>query len=159
MKTIIDDIVKLVANGWRPYRGHVENRVYAEVSCPHAPLSDDAKAAGAKRGKAVPSWFCRADIFLCLGCGRRCSLNRPKGFQAPLPIKYPNSQKTPYTLTPQEMVTKLRLLTVNQAAYCLNASQGQIYNWIAEGRLRRLKERPVRIPVEDVREEMERIAE
>lgn len=159
MKTIIDDIVKLVANGWRPYRGHVESRVYAEVSCPHAPLSDDDKAAGAKRGKAVPSWFCRADIFLCLGCGRRCTLSRPKGFQAPLPIKYPNNQEMPYALTPQEMVTKLRLLTVNQAAYCLNASQGQVYNWIAEGRLRRLEERPVRIPAEDVREEMEKIAE
>ena len=156
MKTIITDIVQLVANGWRPYNGTVDDSVYAGVGCPHAPVLEGAP--GARRGKTVPSWFYRADIFLCLGCGRRCTLNRPRGFQAPLPIKYP-SQELPYTLTPQEMVTRLRLLNVSQAAYCLNASASQIYNWIAEGRLRRLEEKPVRIPAEDVRAEMERIAE
>ncbi|HEU6436007.1 MAG TPA: helix-turn-helix domain-containing protein [Nitratidesulfovibrio sp.] len=151
MATLIDDVVKLVRHGWRPYQGTVEAAVYERLRCPRAPLP----APGATRRTSGPYWFHRADVFLCIGCGRRCSLNRPDGFAPPLPIRYPYSRELPFTLTPQEMVTRLRLLNVNQAAYCLNASASQIYHWIAEGRLRRLKDSPVRVPAEDVQAMME----
>jgi len=150
MATLINDVVKLVAGGWRPYRGDVDASVYDALECPRLPIPGrNAPKSGG------PYWFHRADVFLCIGCGRRCSLNRPNGFQPPLPVRYPVSKERPFTLTPQEMVTRLRLLNVHQAAYCLNVSPGQIYNWIAEGRLRRLKEAPVRVPSEDVRAMME----
>lgn len=55
-----------------------------------------------------------------------------------------------YTLTPQEMVKKRHLLRVKEAAYCLNLSERQVYNLIAEGKLIALKDKPVRIKAEDV---------
>ena len=58
----------------------------------------------------------------------------------------------PYTLTPQEMVNKHDILNVRQAAYCLNVSERTIYNYIAEGKLIRLKESPVRVRSKEVKE-------
>jgi excisionase family DNA binding protein len=55
-----------------------------------------------------------------------------------------------YTLTPQEMVKKRRLLRVKEAAYCLNVSERHVYDLIAEGKLAALKNKPIRIKVEDV---------
>jgi excisionase family DNA binding protein len=55
-----------------------------------------------------------------------------------------------YTLTPQEMVKKRFLLRVGEAAYCLNISGRQVYDLINEGKLIRLKDKPIRIKAEDV---------
>ena len=56
----------------------------------------------------------------------------------------------PYQLSPDEMVSHKNLLRVDEAAYCLNVSERMIYDWVAEGKLRRLKDSPVRVAAEDV---------
>lgn len=68
----------------------------------------------------------------------------------PLPIQYETRTETPYSVTPAEMVSRKSLLRVDEAAYCLNISERTVYDWIAEGKLRKVKEQPVRIPAEDV---------
>lgn len=143
MKTLIQDIVALTKDGWRLYDAVPVQAVYERLGCTHA----------AKGSRSKPHWFVRDDKFLCIGCSSRCLLIRPAGFPVPLPIKYneiPRDQ--PYSLTPQEMLARRNLLTVKQAAYCLNVSERTVYNYIAEGRLIRLKDNPVRIRVDEVRE-------
>lgn len=147
MTTLVDDIIKLVTDGWRPYRGTVARSVYEDLQCKFL-LQDKLNA------KNGPYWFHKGDVFVCIACAKKCSLSRPQGFQVLLPLRYP-ATKQQYTLLPQEMVEKLRLLSVQQAAYCLNASASQIYHWIEEGKLRRLKEKPVRVAAEDVKSLME----
>lgn len=143
MTTLIHDIINLIRNGWRPYTGLVAPQVYERQQCQIA----------SRKGGRRPYWFVREDIFVCVGCGRRCSLSRPTGFVIPLPIKYqtmPPDQ--PYSLSPQEMVARHDLLNVRQAAYCLNVSERTIYDYIAEGKLIRLREKPVRVRAKEVRE-------
>lgn len=152
MATLIDEVVRLVREGWRPYQGTVDAAVYEQRRCPRTPLSVQGKG----KSKNGPYWFNRGDVFLCIGCGRRCSLNRPDGFEAPLPIKYPTlCKEMPYTLSPREMVAKLPLLTIRQAAYCLNVSERYARDLVDMGRLRRLQGEPVRVSAEDVQREME----
>ena len=139
-KGAIKNIVTLVNSGWRPYSTEPNGTVYKRLQCPHAE---------AKRGNK-PFWFVRSDIFLCVGCSRACMLSRPEGFIMPLPIKYAERTPEPYTSTPAEMVSRKSLLRVDEAAYCLNISERTVYDWIAEGKLRKVKDQPVRIPAEDV---------
>ena len=49
------------------------------------------------------------------------------------------------------MVVRHDILTVKQAAYCLNVAERTIYDYIAEGKLIRLKENPVRVRSAEVR--------
>lgn len=142
-KTLIDDIVKLTRNGWRPYRAEAQGHVYTALECQ-------------RQQKAY--WFVRGDVFLCVGCARRCSLSRPEGFSLPLPILYPQPSE-PYSLTPLEMVQRKHLLNVYEAAYCLNCSDRVIYRWIDGGELRRVKKNPVRVLAEDVFRMMNNIDE
>jgi excisionase family DNA binding protein len=139
-KGAIKNIVTLVNSGWRPYSAEPDYTAYERLQCPHAE---------AKKGNK-PVWFVRGDIFLCVGCSRACTLSRPEGFIMPLPIKYEERGQEPYTSTPAEMVSRKSLLRVDEAAYCLNISERTVYDWIAEGKLRKVKEQPVRIPAEDV---------
>lgn len=133
-KTLIDDIVKLIRDGWRPYRAAAQGHVYNTLACQ-------------RQKKAY--WFVRGDVFLCVGCARNCSLSRPEGFALPLPLNYPQPPE-PYTLTPLEMVQRKCLLNVYEAAYCLNCSDRVVYRWIEQGKLRRLKDLPVRVLAKDV---------
>ena len=143
-RTLIQDVVTLTKAGWRPYNASPEKSVYAKLGC-------DFVVRG--RNPRKPVWFVRDDVFCCIGCGSRCSLTRPEGFPAPLPIRYSSvPHDLPYTLTPQEMVQKLDILNVRQAAYCLNVSERTIYDMIAEGKLIRLKDNPVRVRVKEIRE-------
>ena len=139
-KNLINEIVALVRGGWRPYTERPEGYVYKKLGC---------EQAGKKGDK--PYWFYRGDLYLCIGCARRCSLSRPEGFRPPLPILYKENPEHPYLLTPEEMVQKRSLLLVPEASYCLNVKERTIYAWIYEGVLRVTKRRPRRIPVEDVR--------
>ena len=49
------------------------------------------------------------------------------------------------------MLERHDLLNAKQAAYCLNVSERTIYNYIAEGKLVRLKENPVRVRSAEVK--------
>ncbi len=51
-----------------------------------------------------------------------------------------------FNLTPFQMVEKKALLTVKQAAYCLNVCTSKIYDWVVEGKLPATPDRPFRIP-------------
>ena len=124
MRTRIQEIVTLTKEGWRPYDAEPDRSVYEKLGCNHA-------LRGQKR---KPFWFVRDDVFCCIGCADHCTLKRPAGFPLPLPIRYsvvPPDQ--PYT------------------AYCLNVSERQIYDYIAEGKLVKLKDTPVRVRADEVK--------
>ena len=144
-RKLINVVVRLVHEGWRPYDAQPNQDVYERLDCPHA----------GKRSRASrPYWFTRGDIFLCIGCDRACTLNRPTGFPAPLPIHYPRTGES-YTLSPQELIARRHTLNVRETAYCLNISERKVYTMVAEGELVALRENPVRIRAEDVKAKME----
>ena len=138
-RTRIRDIVTLTREGWRPYESKPERSVYDSLGC--------------KPGRK-PFWFVRQDVYLCIGCSQNCTLKRPKGFPPPPhPIRYqadPRGQQ--FALTPAEMLAKYNLLTVRQVAYILNISERTVYDYIAAGKLVRLKEAPIRVRSREVRE-------
>lgn len=141
-RTKIMDIVMLTRNGWRPYNAKPDKKVYEALGCELA----------LNERKDKPFWFVRDDVFCCVGCAAHCTLKRPTGFPLPLPINYP--QRPPeqgYYLTPLEMLERHDLLNAKQAAYCLNVSERTIYNLIAEGKLVRLRENPVRVRSSEVK--------
>ena len=144
---LIDEIVTLTKEGWRPYRGIIQDAVYHDLACPGGVFS---KAETRVR----PYWFSRADIFLCVGCSKRCSLNRPVGFQPTLEINYPYDPQRPFTLTPEELVASKHTLQIREAAYCLNCSEGKVYKYIYTGVLVPLKEKPYRIKATDIQRMM-----
>lgn len=138
----IMDIVMLTRAGWRPYNAVPDMSVYEKLGC-------DAVLGGRKHR---PIWFVRDDVFCCVGCEAHCTLKRPTGFPLPLPIKYPQMPPDQgYYLTPLEMLERHDLLNAKQAAYCLNVSERTIYNLIAEGKLVRLRENPVRVRSSEVK--------
>ena len=134
--TRIQDIVTLTREGWRPYEAEPKPEVYQRLRC--------------KSKK--PLWFVRQDVYCCIGCGKNCTLKRPTGFPAPRPIRYQGGPRAQYALTPAEMLAKFPLLTVRQVAYCLNISERTVYDYIASGKLVRLKETPIRVRAREVRE-------
>lgn len=136
------DIVTLTKEGWRPYNAEPERSVYEKIGC-------EPFLRGNRRKQF---WFVRGDVFCCIGCAGHCTLKRPAGFPLPLPIKYAIVPPAPqYTLTPLELLEKLDLLNVRQAAYCLNVSERQIYDYIADGRLVKLRTYPVRVRAAEVK--------
>ena len=137
---IVRSIIALVSAKWRPYNYEPQAEVYAKLKCPYAN----------SKGQKKPLWFVRGDVFTCISCPKGCTLSRPEGFLLPLPIQYKEKPDAPYQLTPAEMVSRKALLRVDEAAYCLNISERQIYDWIAEGKLRKTKSQPVRVAAEDV---------
>lgn len=147
MSKRIDEIVTLVQAGWRPYRGNVQGSVYESLDCNHGLLNG-------KETRTRPYWFVRQDLYVCVGCSRKCSLARPVGFQPALPVRYPQKKGQRFTLTPEELVSRKALLNVAEAAYCLNVSEGKIYLDIAEGKLTALKENPKRISAKEIAEKM-----
>lgn len=155
-KTKIKDIIWLIDQGWRVYNAVPNSRIYDRLNCQYAPeVCEDGRK---KRKNREPVWFVHSDNFVCIGCPRRCSLSRPEGFILPLPIQY-EERKQPYTLTPAEMVQRKSLLRVDEVSYCLNISERTVYDWIAEGKLRRTEDLPVRVPSEDVAYRMKRLME
>ncbi len=135
------EIVTLTKEGWRPYNAEPERSVYEKLGCSHA-----------LRGRRKPFWFVKEDTFVCIGCADHCTLQRPAGFPPPLPIRYSLvPPEHPYTLTPQEMLARHDILNVRQAAYCLNVSERQIYDYIAEGKLIKLKSSPVRVRADEIK--------
>lgn len=144
-KSKIMDIVTLTREGWRPYDAVPDKKVYEGIGC--------EVVLSSKKSRVKPFWFVREDVFCCIGCPNHCTLKRPTGFPMPLPINYPPlPHDRQYQLTPKEMMARLNVLNAKQAAYCLNVSERTIYNYIAEGRLPRLRDNPVRVRASDVRD-------
>lgn len=142
-KTLIMDIVALTNAGWRPYGGQPEGFVYEQLGC--------------SRVTTRPMWFMRGDMYLCVGCPRRCSLLRPAGFPLKLPIQYKDRHKVDlptFTISPEEMVSRKHFLLVEEAAYCLNIAPRTVREWIEAGVLTKAKRRPVRVLASDVKREM-----
>ena len=140
---LISEITRLINDGWRPYNNQPQGYVYEELSC-------------TQYKKNRPSWFVKGDKFLCVTCSRCCSLCRPAGFQAPLPINYPVDAITQsFTLSPAEMVVRKATLNMKEVCYCLNVSYTKAYTWIQEGKLIALKEKPFRVRSIEVKEMME----
>lgn len=138
----IMDIVTLTKEGWRPYEDTPEARVYETLGC--------ELVLRKKRNK--PFWFTRGDLFCCIGCAARCLLKNPSGFPMRLSLVLPDNIKPPqYSITPVQMLARHDLLNAKQAAYCLNVSERTIYNYIAEGKLVRLRENPVRVRASEVK--------
>jgi hypothetical protein len=147
----IRSIITLVNAGWRPYNYKLSDTIYEKAQCPYLHT----------KSKRKPFWFVRDDIFLCLSCPKGCMLSRPEGAMLPLPIQYKTGRRQgrQYHSAPAELVSRKELLRVDEAAYCLNVSERKIYDWIAEGRLRRTKTPPVRVIAGDVAAEMQNIAD
>lgn len=142
--SMVNDIVTLINDNWRLFQGEVDRSVYEKQNC-----------SLLVNKRTCPKWFFKADKFLCIGCSKKCSLVRPTGFQANLEILYPEKAEQRYTLTPQEMLERYKLLTVDQAAYCLNVSPGRVYKLISMSELASL-DSPKRVPAEEVRSYIER---
>ncbi len=143
--SVIDDVVTLVNSGWRIFQGEIDRKVYEERSCPSL-----------RNRRLTPRWFFYGDKYICIGCSKRCSLVRPEGFQARLELLYPEKPKSPFLLTPDEMLSRLRFLTVAQAAYCLNVSKSQIYKMIRNAVLLST-DSPLRIPVDEIKNYINKI--
>lgn len=142
-RTRIMDIVTLTREGWRPYEMEPEPQVYERLNC---------QLKSSQRSREKPFWFVRDDVFCCIGCASHCVLKNPAGFQMPLPIRCPvKKPNQDYYISPGEMLARHDLLNAKQAAYCLNVSERTIYNYIAEGKLVRLKENPVRVRSAEVK--------
>lgn len=140
-RTRIMDIVTLTKNGWHPYGAKPDQAVYEALGC--------TPVRNGRRDR--PFWFVRGDVFCCVGCAAHCTLSRPAGFPLPLPVHPKKIPLQNYSLTPREMLARLDLLNTKQAAYCLNVSERTIYNLIAEGKLVRLREMPVRVRAAEVK--------
>lgn len=146
-KRAIEDLLALLSRGYAPYRGEVEGCVYTRLRCPRS-----EKAA----------WFTRGQKFVCVGCARRCSQMHSEGFQLILPGVRRGFQVA-FAMLPvisaAELVRAKALLRVEEAAFALGVSRSQVYQMIAEGKLHRHKDEPVRVTSESVLVEMGQIAD
>lgn len=135
------EFADLFAKGFRPYTGEVEGNVYDRLKC-----EDSARAY----------WIAKWPLLYCFGCGRRCVPKSPQGFQVMLP-EGPVRGYGPHALTPAELLRSKSLLRADEAAYCLRVSPRKVYALAAEGRLVAHIDKPLRVTVESVKEEMNRV--
>ena len=139
MSSQIDRIMHLAERGWKIYEGRVSAELYEKLQCP-AP--------------GFGKWLFegdRARELACVGCDKYCHAESSANFEPqPRHIAKRNQRGAYFTLSPQEMVSRIPLLRVAQAAYCLNVSERTIYDMIAGGKLATAKDRPVRVKAEDV---------
>ncbi len=140
----IDDLLRLLSRGWSPYHGRVECHVYASLGCN-------------KTGRA--RWMMQGGKFICLGCGKRCSLVDPAGFELMLPVTI-RAKTLAYANLPavsaEELLRVRMLLTVPEVEFVLNVSKRTVYALLDEGRLERHPAPPTRITAESVRREASR---
>ncbi len=138
--SIIKDVVILINAGWRLFEGEVDRIVYEKQGCPSL-----------NNRRISPKWFFQGDKYLCVGCAKKCSLVRPAGFQASLPLYYREDEEThTIMLSVEEMLSRRKLLKIFEVAYCINSSERYVRYLIDTGVLRRTEDRPVRVPSEDV---------
>lgn len=138
--SLIDDVLRVLADGYLPYRGAIEGAVFETLRCP------DFRRA---------RWFAREGRHLCLGCARRCAW-AGAGFQAVLPLARDARPaglaygQLPY-VTAEELLAAKTVLRVDEAAFCLNVSERTVRDMIDSARLDRLPDLPVRVTTASVR--------
>lgn len=130
---VYDDLLRALRDGWRPFRGHVDGSVYGRLDC---------------RRSSRARWLTRDDAYLCLGCDRRCAVADGDGMQRALPVDTPlpdlGPEDLPY-LTAAQMLHAFEVFKVAQLEYILNLSRAEVYRCIADGRLEKVSDRPVRV--------------
>ncbi len=140
----IDDALALQQRGFVRYTGEVDQAVYDRLACK-------------QNKKAV--WFVKGDVHQCIGCTKRCLLTNPAGFRALLVPMRAARHKAAFAALPQisakDLLFSKLVLRVDEAAYCLNVSEREVYNLIDEGVLERPSDRnPVRVTAASVRREL-----
>ena len=139
MSSQIDRIMYLAERGWKVYEGCVSADLYEALQCP-APVFGKWLYEGR-----------RAKELACVGCDKYCHAESSADFEPqPSSIAATHRRCTYFTLSPQEMVSRIPLLRVKQAAYCLNVGERTIYDMIAVGKLAATRDHPVRVKAEDV---------
>lgn len=137
-KRIVSDVLKMVERGWRPYEGRPTAEVYDALNCEQRP-------------SGLSYWFAKGPAVCCVGCERACTMPcPPPGFQLPL-FTYPPPSGPVFRMSPDELLSKRKLLQVHEVAYVLNVSTRHVHRMIQHGRLLATKKRPARVPVEEVR--------
>lgn len=138
-------VVTLLDKGYMPYPCQVPRDVYEAQRC-----TAPARAVWFVRPASEAHKMTR---FHCLGCRKRCVLVDPQGFQAVLPMR---TRPAPVALVEAQQLTALELvrlgrpLRVAEAAWVLNVSDSQMYEWIDEGMLERVPGTPLRVTPESV---------
>ncbi len=147
MSAVFDDMLRLQQRGYVPYRGRVEDQVYVRLHCGRA-----------RRAR----WMHQGTKFVCLGCGRRCSLIDPPGFELLLPVPS-KAKKLAFAVLPavsaRDLLDKKLFLTMPEVEFVLCISRSHIYELLDEGRLERHPDAPLRITADSVRKEATRCKE
>ncbi|WP_419787234.1 DNA-binding protein [Pseudodesulfovibrio sp.] len=138
----LKEFADLFGKGFRPYQGEIMPFVYEELGC-----RDPKKAY----------WVCKWPILYCFGCRERCTPRTPQGFQLMLPEASAIQANGPFSITPAEMLASKSFLRADEAAYCLSVSPRKVYAMASEGKLITHIDKPFRVTVESVKDEMNRI--
>jgi hypothetical protein len=148
--SVVNDVLSLLGEGFRPYTGAIESSVQEEINCCNWPER---------------CWFVKdADkgrTFICLGCNSRpCTLQNPEGFEltaeAPLHVNARLQFMDVKAVTPEQLLNSKGWFRVDEAAFILNVSTRTVRKLVDEGVLVRHVKNPVRIAVDSLREEYER---
>ena len=71
---------------------------------------------------------------------------------SPAAMEAKKKQLNEFLLTPDELMSRRKLLSVREAAYVLNVCPRQIRNMVSDGKLPRAADAPLRIPTEAVKQ-------
>ena len=144
MSAVFDDMLRLPQRRYVPYRGRVADHVYVRLRCGRA-----------RRAR----WMHQGTKYVCLGCGRRCSLIDPSGFELLLPVPA-TAKKLAFAVLPavsaRDLLDKKLFLTMPEVEFILNISRSHVYELLDEGRLERHPDSPLRFTVDSVRREAAR---
>lgn len=143
-KAIFDDMLRMLQQGWVPYRGAVDKAEYEGLAC---------------KTPAKAWWMHQKQKYVCLGCSKRCSLVDPAGFELLLPVTL-QAKRLVFAVLPavsaQDLVEKKMFLNVPEVEFVLSISRRQVYHLLEEGRLESHSDAPVRITAASVKREAAR---
>lgn len=128
-RATVRDLVQVMASGWIPYSGAVDETLYKELGCPRP---KDAM------------WFVQDGRYLCVSCRKRCARLDSARFQPLLPVSARRSPwRAAFAQLPMVSVEEFMRsrkgggLRVDEAAWVLCISPRRVYDLIEEGALQR----------------------
>lgn len=139
---LVEDVIMLITAGFQVYRGEVPESAYAHLKCFR---SDMAR------------WFRRNRNYVCLGCGRRCSVADPEGFQLclDLPVRHKKVAyffDDPPAIPDRQLLENKELLHPDEAAAILRVNRPPLKALIDAGTIGPVRIRnSLRVRSEDVR--------